>query len=78
MFSFIKTFHISSHFWKHYTQWLNFIIIIFTENKEFVTLSTKATLPDINISSISTSSIKTEIYDVLNLQLSILNPNLFL
>ena len=41
LFSFIKTFYISTHFWKHYTQSLSFIIIILVTNKVFVTLFTK-------------------------------------
>ena len=38
IFIFIKMCYISTHFWKHYTQWLNFIIIIFVISKVFITL----------------------------------------
>ena len=34
IFSFIKAFNTSAHFWKHYSQWFN-IIIIFVSHKVF-------------------------------------------
>ena len=58
IFIFIKMCYISTHFWKHYTQWLNFIIIIFVISKVFITLLKTETLLDINIFLKSTSSIK--------------------
>ena len=38
IFIFIKMFYTSTHFWKYYTQWLNFIIIIFVISEVFITL----------------------------------------
>ena len=38
IFTFIKMFFISAHFWKHYAQWNNCRINIFVTNTVFITL----------------------------------------
>ena len=58
IFSFMKTFYISSYFLKRYKQWINFIIIIFVINNKFMSLFIKETLFDMDILSLSTSSIE--------------------